>query len=209
MPKTTCSNCGKEVQVATERPGVPKRCPACQAVVTGPRSSSERRAPVHHEQEEADAGDAFSKPLPKIDQEELIDMTAMVDIVFFLLIFFLVTSMSTIHSSMPIPTPEGNKEGGGGAQTMNEIEASGDVIIVRINRDDQVEVDGIVIADLSDLPALFQKLRAKNGSQIGLLVIGHSEASHGRAVTVLDAGYEAGMEKVRLAVSDRGGDDAR
>lgn len=166
---------------------------------------------VHHDDHDhdADAGGSFSKPLAKIDQEELIDMTAMVDIVFFLLIFFLVTSMSTIHSSMPIPTPEGNKEGGGGgAQTINEIEASGDVVIVRINRDDQVEVDGVLIADLSDLPALFQRLRAKSGPQLGLLVIGHGDATHGRAVTILDAGYEAGMDKVRLAVSDRS-DDAR
>jgi biopolymer transport protein ExbD len=161
----------------------------------------------HHDHQDADAAGTFSKPLAKIDQEELIDMTAMVDIVFFLLIFFLVTSMSTIHSSMPIPTPEGNKEGGGGAQTVTEIEAAGDVVIVRINRDDQVEVDGVVVGDMGELPALFQKLRAKGGSQLGLLVIGHGDATHGRAVTILDAGYEAGMDKVRLAVSDRAGED--
>lgn len=163
---------------------------------------------VHHDYHDEEATGSFSKPLAKIDQEELIDMTAMVDIVFFLLIFFLVTSMSTIHSSMPIPTPEGNKEGSGGAQTINDIEASGDVVTVRINRDDQVEIDGVLIADLSDLPALFQRLRAKSGPQLGLLVIGHGDATHGRAVTILDAGYEAGMDKVRLAVSDRG-DDSR
>lgn len=140
----------------------------------------------------------------KIDQEELIDMTAMVDIVFFLLIFFLVTSMAGVHSSMPTPVPEAKKEGQGAAQ-VGEDDLS-DVITVRIGRDDTVEVEGVAVADLSDLPTRFQRLRAKSGPHTSLLVIGHGDASHGRAVTVLDAGYEAGMEKVRLSVSDQESD---
>ena len=35
-------------------------------------------------------------------------------------------------------------------------------------------------------------------------VIAHGDATNGVAVAVLDAGYDAGMPKVRLAVTDRG-----
>ena len=38
--------------------------------------------------------------------EDLIDMTAMVDIVFFLLIFFLVTSMQSLESVINLPAPQ-------------------------------------------------------------------------------------------------------
>lgn len=148
----------------------------------------------------------LSKPLKEIDQEELIDMTAMVDIVFFLLIFFLVTSMSATHSSMPIPVPESKDAGRRAAPTVHEIESSGDSVIVRINREDRVEIDGVVVADLSDLPAIFQQHRRKIGANLGLLVIGHNDASHGKAVAVLDAGYEAGIDRIRLAVSDSDAD---
>ena len=38
--------------------------------------------------------------------EDLVDMTAMVDIVFFLLIFFMVTSMQGTFSSIRMPAPD-------------------------------------------------------------------------------------------------------
>ena len=43
------------------------------------------------------------------EHEDLIDMTAMVDIVFFLLIFFLVTSMQSIEAVINLPAPQASK----------------------------------------------------------------------------------------------------
>ena len=40
------------------------------------------------------------------EHKDLIDMTAMVDIVFFLLIFFLVTSMQSIEAVINLPSPQ-------------------------------------------------------------------------------------------------------
>lgn len=196
----TCSKCSKRLRVPPEQAGLLGRCPFCQAVVTAPPEKKPKKPPVRDL--DVDEGGTLSKPTMKIDPEELIDMTAMVDIVFFLLIFFLVTSMAAVHSSMPTPVPEAKKDGQGAAQAADESD-SGDVITVKISRDDTVEVEGVVVSDLSDLPVRFQRLRAKGGPHMSLLVIGHGDASHGRAVTVLDAGYEAGMEKVKLSVSDQ------
>jgi len=145
----------------------------------------------------------MSRPTEKIDPEELIDMTAMVDIVFFLLIFFLVTSMAGIHSSTPLPNPEARQQqGGAGPKTADDMSDDSDFIVVRINREDVVEVDGVTLSDLSDLPFRLRQLRNSGGGATGLLVVGHGLATHGTAVTVLDAGYDAEFEKVRLAVTD-------
>ena len=208
MASFKCSNCRRRITVPPDFRGELVRCPYCEAVVPNRSQpvASSRPAKKSNSEPDDDEGGQFSKPMAKIDQEELIDMTAMVDIVFFLLIFFLVTSMAAVHSSMQAPVPEAKDEGGGSSKSLQDLEAGGDSVVVRINREDRVDVDGVVVADLSDLPSIFRQARVKGGPQMGLLVIGHGEASHGRAVTVLDMGYEAGMERVRLAVSDRDAD---
>ena len=45
----------------------------------------------------------------KMAVEDLVDMTAMVDIVFFVLIFFMVTSMEGVYSSINMPSPDPQK----------------------------------------------------------------------------------------------------
>jgi biopolymer transport protein ExbD len=145
----------------------------------------------------------LSKPPEKIDPEELIDMTAMVDIVFFLLIFFLVTSMAGLLSSTPMPNPEAQKKpGAGGPKTLDEIEDDADFIVVRIGRDDAIEIDGVALQDASEVVFRLRQIRNSGSGATGLLVVGHALATHGTAVAVLDAGYDAGIEKVRLAVAD-------
>lgn len=147
--------------------------------------------------------ESLSKPPEKIDPEELIDMTAMVDIVFFLLIFFLVTSMAELLSSTPMPNPESQKkQGAGGPKTIEDIEDDADFIVVRINRDDAIEIEGVALQDVSEVVFRLRQLRNSGSGATGLLVVGHGLATHGTAVAVLDAGYDAGMEKVRLAVAD-------
>jgi biopolymer transport protein ExbD len=202
----TCSACGKKLGVPTKLAGQTVSCPYCEAEVFAPEESQPERAdspsaPPHHEEHREEA--ALSKPSAKIDPEELIDMTAMVDIVFFLLIFFLVTAMSGIHSSTPMPNPESQqKKGAGGPKTLDEIEDDSDFIVVRINRDDAIEIEGVALGDVSEVVFRLRELRRAGSGATGLLVVGHALATHGTAVAVLDAGYDAGIEKVRLAVTD-------
>lgn len=137
---------------------------------------------------------------PKIDFEDLIDMTAMVDIVFFLLIFFLVTSMHALDSTIPIPTPD--PQGATGSRgSSSAAEPDDSSITVNIDRNDVIRIDG---AEVTPKALLFKlkDLRNGPGRPDKLLVIGHSDATHGTTVLVLDAGHEVGMESVRLAVRD-------
>jgi biopolymer transport protein ExbD len=53
-------------------------------------------------EEEVDIEEEFYKPKPRVDDTE-IDITPMIDIVFLLLIFFLVTSKMTAEETPPLP----------------------------------------------------------------------------------------------------------
>jgi biopolymer transport protein ExbD len=142
------------------------------------------------------------KPAMKIDFEELIDMTAMVDIVFFLLIFFLVTSMKAIDSTIPMPSPDPQKAAARESRSLSELESDNEYITVHIDRRDTISVEGAEIHNDRDLLIKLRDLRTSGNRPEKMLVIGHSEASHGTAVMVLDAGREVGIQQVRLAVAD-------
>ncbi len=195
----------------------PFRCPECQHAITltpherqtGVALCSKCGAPVRLPKEqqraisfaEPDADDIpLARPGQEIDQEELIDMTAMVDIVFFLLIFFLVTSMHALNSSIPLPTPDAQKGAGSNLQTLSDFEESADYVVVNIDRNDAMQVDGLPVGGPDDLLLRLQELRRAVGGPDKMLVVGHGDASHGAAVMVLDAGREAGMDRVRMSI---------
>ena len=55
--------------------------------------------------------------------EDLVDMTAMVDIVFFVLIFFMVTSMEGVYSSIKMPSPDPQKTASSGRRSVTDFES--------------------------------------------------------------------------------------
>jgi biopolymer transport protein ExbD len=135
--------------------------------------------------------------------EDLIDMTAMVDIVFFLLIFFLVTSMQALEAVMNLPTPQASEGGVSTGRTMADLENDPNAVIVRIEDDDSVWVEDEQV--FSDNELTFRLRSAKNGGERrSLLVLGDADASHGAAVRVFDAGAAAGIDGISFIVQEKG-----
>jgi len=177
--------------------------PSQQVQPLVPRRHTRSPVPRRHKP----APDAsHSAPLSRsglhIDHEELIDMTAMVDIVFFLLIFFLVTSMAGIMSSAKLPKPESqDDENGAKTQQVEDQQSDANAVIVKINKDDLIEIEGVPYHDINDLIVRLRQLRNSGGAETALMVVGHGDATHGTAVSILDAGYEVGIDRLRLAVT--------
>ena len=171
---------------------------------TAPAVKSRQESPGHEPAEES-----FTRKGFKIDPEELIDMTAMVDIVFFLLIFFLVTSMDGLESAIPMPTPNA-QEGVGGSTSIAEpnsletITENDEYIVVNIDQDDQIDIDGSKLQDIPELVNKLRELRAAPPNPSKMLVVGDGDATHGTMVEVLDAGHDAGIELVRIAIDSQG-----
>lgn len=136
----------------------------------------------------APAGPLLPPPTSEADHD-LIDMTAMVDIVFFLLIFFMVTSMHAMQSSISLPTPETQSDSRG---AVRDSPAS-DQVVVHVDADDTVAVDGEEVPSRQELIA-----RLRDADHDNLLVLASGEAMHGTIVMVLDAGSDAGMQQIRL-----------
>src|SRR5262245_17943939 len=106
-----CPNCGKRLRADDKRAGRTAICSRCASGVKIPMESeagAERGSDDGEAPAEKPPSDHPLLLFRRSDKhpEDLIDMTAMVDIVFFLLIFFMVTSMQAIESVIGLPTPQ-------------------------------------------------------------------------------------------------------
>ena len=138
----------------------------------------------------------------KIAVEDLVDMTAMVDIVFFVLIFFMVLSMEGVYSSIDMPSPDPQKTAAQGRKTVSDFESDKEFVIVRIDRDNTIWLNDAEVKSEQELLVRLRDLRRSSSAPNRLLVLGNSEATHGQVVMVLDAGNDVGMTQVQLAVDD-------
>jgi biopolymer transport protein ExbD len=131
--------------------------------------------------------------------EDLIDMTAMVDIVFFLLIFFMVTSMQSLEAVIGLPTPQAQA-----SATANVADFANDpnYITVTIYEDDAVWVEDQEVFGAQDLRTRLRAARKDDELLTGMLVVGSPDASHGTFVTVRDAGADAGLSELMFSVPD-------
>ncbi|HBH54472.1 MAG TPA: hypothetical protein DDY91_21530 [Planctomycetaceae bacterium] len=171
----------------------PKKSPQPRPVRAARKKSG--RASQSHDDEAP-----LIKPAEALDWEELVDMTAMVDIVFFLLIFFLVTSMKQIDSTIPMPppTPPESSQGRGGGPS--DLDSNDAAITVRIEANDAIFLDDVEVKDEQDLKLKLSQLRDSAARPDSMLVVGHGDASHGTAVMVLDSGRVSGIEHIKFSI---------
>jgi biopolymer transport protein ExbD len=133
--------------------------------------------------------------------EDLVDMTAMVDIVFFVLIFFMVTSMEGVYASINMPSPDTQKTAGKSRRSA-QMDSEKESIIIRIDRDNTVWLNDSEVPSEQELLIRLRALRQGGAGPSRMTVLGNSEAKHGTLVMVLDAGYEAGIQDIQLAFDD-------
>lgn len=197
-----CPSCGQRLSLAGGHGSSPV-CPGCGQSLSDPDANELVFQTWEPPREEPEAERPLARPPLAIDHDELIDMTAMVDIVFFLLIFFLVTSMQSLGSAIPLPAPSTQAGASSNVMpTLRDHEADAENITVFIDKEDRIRIGPIAVDGPADLRNRLQELMNRSPRPTKMLVVGSSDATHGTAVMVLDAGHEAGLEHVRLSVSD-------
>src|SRR5690349_21813355 len=141
MIKFPCPYCGKKLGASDTSVGKEKTCPNCRARVKVP---SPEAVAAQVERGEPKPRQAADHPLllmgRRPEHKDLIDMTAMVDIVFFLLIFFLVTSLQSIEAVIGLPAPQGHANSAVTAQAAPDMANDPSMVIVTIDADDAVFV---------------------------------------------------------------------
>jgi biopolymer transport protein ExbD len=138
----------------------------------------------------------------KLNVAELVDMTAMVDIVFFLLIFFMVTSMQGVFSSIALPATDPQKTSVRTRKSVSDFETDGSYLVVRVDRDDSIWFNGAEVPSELELLARLREARQGAAAPNKMLVLTSGDARYGVVVTVLDAGNDVGMDEVRLAFDE-------
>jgi biopolymer transport protein ExbD len=165
---------------------------AGQGATAGQPPASRRKPIIFREKKKADEAD--------------MDMTPMVDVVFQLLIFFMLTASFTMQKSLNVPKPQ-QDESSSQAQSIDDFQNDPDYVVVRIDSVNTYHVSTAAWPDEVEAPSeqeLLVKLRqARQGDAQGnipskLLVIANGEALHERVVTAIDSGNDVGMEEVQL-----------
>lgn len=139
----------------------------------------------------------FQVKLRKSTIDDEMDLTPMVDVVFQLLIFFMVTASFALHKTIQTPTPESNQKGATQSiQSLDELE--GVAILVRIDAQNGIFIDEDPLTDGAPVAdALTDKMRKEHKSEI--IITADATAWHRTVVKVVDAANEVGMQKIRLA----------
>jgi len=187
-----CPNCGKKLKAREADAGRTAICSGCGNRVAIPGSAS-----LSSDEPES----LVSMPSRK-DSGDLIDMTPMVDVVLFLLIFFLVTSVQAIQAVIDMPTPQSTVGATSSGRSIAEYEQDPDYIMVRIEDDDSVWVeDEQTFAD-QDLRVRLRAAAAERSELPSVLVVGNADASHGAAVRVFDACAYARVKDISFIVQE-------
>jgi len=128
------------------------------------------------------------KRLRKTDDQADIDMTPMLDIVFIMLIFFIVTATFTKESGIDLSRPD-NQE-----QKKQEEKKS---IVVQISSTDAIYIDGRRI-DLRAIRANVERMHAEL-PDAPVVILAETGAHNGTLVNVLDNARQAGVTNVSIA----------
>lgn len=120
--------------------------------------------------------------------EPRIELTSLVDVIFLLLIFFLLTT-----TFVQQPTIDVNLPGAASAETR----VSDHELLVVLTGDGQVAVDGEVIT-LTALTARLRSARAQD-AETTVLLQADEGVPHGQVVQVMDAARRVGLTRVAIA----------
>jgi biopolymer transport protein ExbD len=126
-----------------------------------------------------------------ISDDAEINITPMLDIVFIMLIFFIVTTSFVKEKGLEVSRPSKSPP--------KEIQQDKGPIVVRIDSTGLISVKGRILEPRAVVANLEREKAEKPASP--LIVAAHPEADTEALVTVLDAARAVGIESVNVATS--------
>ncbi len=121
------------------------------------------------------------------EEEAAIDMTPMLDIVFIMLIFFIVTTSFVKEAGIDVNKPDAS-------QAQAKPSAN---IFIAIRANGEVWMDKRMV-DVERVGANIERLLAEQPTDI-VVIQADKEAKHGVVVKVMDQIKEAGIDKISIA----------
>jgi biopolymer transport protein ExbD len=195
-----------EVEPPPYSASVPEAPPILAAPLARPAGPRPPPPPSNNPTLEEEADKPREARMPKrklVPQESEMDMTPMVDCVFQLLIFFMLTASFAVQKSLLIPKPTVDEKG---TSTQEPKEDNLEALTVRIDPQGHFFISGGSLEDESEASArveLIMKLKQARAVASGpmpnkLMVLAHGDALHERVVEAIDAANDVGLEEVGL-----------
>ncbi|MDX1489865.1 MAG: biopolymer transporter ExbD [Pseudohongiellaceae bacterium] len=127
----------------------------------------------------------------RIQDELQINLTPLIDVVFLLLIFFMVTTTFTRESRLAVNLPEADGEPA--QEVPQQIEIS-------VGRDGGYAIDGRTLVN-SELDTLIRGLEevAAGNLDVSLVLVADAEATHQSVVRAMDAIGQSGFSRLSIA----------
>lgn len=133
----------------------------------------------------------MAKKHTREEDDAEIDMTPMLDIVFIMLIFFIVTTSFVKEKGLEVNRPKDQK---------NETQTKSNAVSILITDNGQIYMNNRLI-DISRVNANIQNYLAENNTDVAVVKAG-KKAPHGIVVRVLDQAAEAGIGTLSVAVDE-------
>jgi len=127
----------------------------------------------------------------RVEDDSEINITPMMDVVFILLIFFIVTASFVKESGIEVNRPEASTA---------EVKEQGN-IMVAITADGQIWIDKRQV-DIRAVRANIERLHAEN-PQGSVVIQADENSKNGLLVQVMDASREAGVYNVSIAAQEK------
>lgn len=121
------------------------------------------------------------------DEEAAVDLTPMLDVVFIMLIFFIVTTSFVKEAGIDVNKPKA-------AQAQKKPTAT---IFIAIRPNGEIHMDKRVV-DIERVSATIEKLLAESPTDT-VIIQADKEAKHGVVVKVMDQIKAAGIDKISIA----------
>lgn len=134
----------------------------------------------------------MARKIKREDEEATIDMTPMLDIVFIMLIFFIVTTSFVKEAGIDVQKPKA-------AQATKKPTAN---IFIAVRENGEIWMDKRVV-DVERVSANIEKLLAEQPTDI-VIIQADKKAEHGVVVKVMDAIKDAGIDKISIAAATGG-----
>ncbi len=119
-----------------------------------------------------------------------IDLTPMLDVVFILLIFFIVTSVFVKEAGIDVAKPEAS----------TGLSQSGDLILIAVGAQGDIWIDGDLI-DPRFIRSRFE-LRLADAPNSSIVIQGDQNADNEQVLQILAAAREANIENVSISTED-------
>jgi biopolymer transport protein ExbD len=124
------------------------------------------------------------------DEETEINLTPMLDVVFIMLIFFIVTAVFVKQPGIDIDRPT----------ALTREEPQGGAIYVAISSEGAIWIDGDEV-ELSAVRLQIERLHSEN-PEAGLIIQSDSQARNESLIRVMDAAKAAGLGNVLIAAGE-------